>query len=352
MFHFKSSMLYICLLLTFCSAYAQQSITIGKEYTLNAPSLAEERTIQVYLPSSYHDNTISAQHYPVIYLLDGESNFNYLTTFVDKLSKYPYPAIPEMIVVGIKNTNRTRDLTPTTPNPSDLNDAQRSKIQGESGGNEMFFQFIDQTLVPYVNDTYRTNGYNILIGHSFGGITALNYLLQHGNNFQSYIVHDPSIWWDNQWMLRQYKTNSTKVFDHKQLFLTQVGEKENNSNLKAHYQGIQDFNNLMTQTPFEGLKYTYKQYEDEDHGSIPLKGNLDGLRAVFEGYQFNFKTLDQDFALLEKHYAKVSKTLNFEFVPNEAYLKMLMAYFTKNGNIETANKISNYAQSFYFNHKK
>ena len=123
---------YIILLFTFLLSFvstAQEPITIGTSYTISSSVLKENRTIQIYLPKSYNDSTLTPQHYPVIYLLDSESNFNYLSAYVEKLSKYPYPSIPEMIIVGIVNTNRTRDLTPSAQNTASMSQEQSSKIK-------------------------------------------------------------------------------------------------------------------------------------------------------------------------------------------------------------------------------
>ena len=47
--------------------------------------------------------------YPVVYLLDAQTNFNYFTTLMEKLTQ-GVPNIPEMIVVGIESKNRDGDL--------------------------------------------------------------------------------------------------------------------------------------------------------------------------------------------------------------------------------------------------
>jgi len=46
----------------------------------------------------------------VIYLLDAQTNFNYFTTLMEKLTQ-GIPNIPEMIVVGIESVERDSDFT-------------------------------------------------------------------------------------------------------------------------------------------------------------------------------------------------------------------------------------------------
>ncbi|MBB1138025.1 alpha/beta hydrolase [Myroides sp. WP-1] len=308
---------------------AQTPIVIGHEYEITSKVLSENRKIQVYLPPSYTDSTATPQSYPVVYLLDSESNFNYLTAYMEKLAKYPYPAIPEMIVVGVVNTNRTRDLTPTSRKEEVMTVEQKAKIQGEAGGNDLFFQFMATELKPFVHQQFRASDYAILIGHSFGGITALNNLLNYTSMFQAYIVHDPSIWWDDRYILKAYEEQKTKDFQHRKVFLTQVGDSENKGHLEEHYSAIQAFNTLIQQQAPQGLLYQYKQYTGENHGSIPLKGNLDGLRYIFEDYPLNFKAIKNNPKLVEESFARLSQNLNFDFQPSEAYLRYIITYYNK-----------------------
>ena len=326
---------------------AQTPIVIGQAYTLESKVLNEDRQIQIYLPPTYTDSTLTPQYYPVIYLLDSESNFNYLTAYIEKLSKYPYPAIPEMIVVGIVNTNRTRDLTPTKRDEKVMTAQQKAKIKGESGGNTKFFEFIEKELKPFVNQQFRLNGYAILIGHSFGGITALNHALNDTHMFQAYLVHDPSIWWDDRYILKAYEKSASKEFQHRKLFLTQVGNSENKGHLEEHYSAIQAFNILMQEQLPKGLSYQYKQYEGENHGSIPLKGNLDGLRYIFEDYPLNFKAIQHNPQLVEESFARLSKNLHFDFSPNEAYLHYIINYYRKQNQQEIVDYFTAYCLRLY-----
>lgn len=341
---------YIILLFTFLLSFvstAQEPITIGTSYTISSSTLKENRTIQIYLPKSYNDSTLTPQHYPVIYLLDSESNFNYLSAYVEKLAKYPYPSIPEMIIVGIVNTNRTRDLTPTPKNTSSMSQEQSSKIKGNSGGNSLFFDFIETELFPYINTNFRTIGYNIIIGHSFGGITALNNLLTRTSMFNAYIIHDPSIWWDDKIILQNYRDAKGYDFQNKKLFLTQVDEKENTNHLAEHYNVIKEFDKFLTDFTPLNLQYKYKQYAGEDHGSIPMKGNLDGLRYIFDGYKINFKQLKTDPNLLEASFHTLSKNIHFTLHPTEQYLTTIIKYFQQNNEIALADYLIQYKEKHY-----
>lgn len=322
--------------------FADNSIKIGETQNLSSAVLNEKRAIQVYLPASY--TKYPNQTYPVIYLLDSESNFHYLTGIVEKLSKPPYPSIPEMIVIGIVNTDRARDLTPTQQK-SDMK-ADRM-IQGKTGGNIAFFKFLETELMPDIEKTYRTNGLSILIGHSFGGITALNHMLNGQKNIQAYIVHDPSIWWDDEIMLKRFKSADGKAFEYKKLFLTQAGHSKTTAKEDQHFNGIQKFNQYLNQRHFPHPHYKYVQYETEDHGSIPLKGNLDGLRYIFEGMQVNIKAVPENPDLVKQHHARLSQNLGFDIQPSKPYLDAVLNYLNTSDHPQSAKKFQEYIFSIY-----
>ena len=93
----------------FTAARSQNTdyIIIGTADKIYSNIIKEDRSVWVYNPA--WKNGTNAQRYPVLYLLDAEEHF-YATVGMIKQMKGVWP---EMIVVGITNTNRIRDLTPT-----------------------------------------------------------------------------------------------------------------------------------------------------------------------------------------------------------------------------------------------
>ena len=73
--------------------------------------------------------------------------------------------MPEMILVGIQNTNRTRDLTPTKTE------------RANTGGGDKFLDFIEQEVLPLVEKNYRTEPFRVFAGHSLGGLAVVYTML-------------------------------------------------------------------------------------------------------------------------------------------------------------------------------
>ncbi len=126
-----------------------QAITIGESFSLASQILGEERAYWVYLPASYNDSTYAPQRYPVLYLLDGDAHFHSASGVVQFMSTGGNIQTPELIIVAIPNTNRTRDLTPTHTKVGF--GGEESAFLEVSGGGDRFLQFVRDELFLEMN---------------------------------------------------------------------------------------------------------------------------------------------------------------------------------------------------------
>jgi len=170
-------------------------IVIGHVDTVWSNVLNEERAILVHVPEGS-----KTERYPVLYVLDGESHFQSAVAMVQQMAG----VIPDMVVVGIVNTVRERDLTPTHVNPDKIENAGDAAISG-GGGN--FIKFIEKELIPYIDSKYPTAPYRVFSGHSLGGLTVMDAFFNHTALFNAYIAIDPSLWWDGQKWIKQAEAN-------------------------------------------------------------------------------------------------------------------------------------------------
>jgi uncharacterized protein len=185
------------------AAQGSEPVVIGETFQVESKVLAETRTYVVQTPDYYKKRM---EAYPVLVLLDAENSFAYTSAAVHLLSADE--RIPAMIVVGINNTNRFRDMTP--PNP-----AGGTPSTGEIGGADKFLSFIADELLPIVDCNYRTRPYRVLIGHSRAGLFAAYALLNRPEVFKGYLVSSPALGWDNEALIkaaRNTKSMSTKSY--------------------------------------------------------------------------------------------------------------------------------------------
>lgn len=342
----KTVLFILFLSIATLAVQGQEPIHTGSTYTLHTAVLKEQRTYRVALPKSYNDKKYAPASYPVIYVLDGESAFEYYAAAVNHLSKGVYASIPEMIVVGIDNTDRTRDLTPTRASRKSPHDSTRTLFTNSGGGNA-FFKFLQTELIPLIDKNYRTSGYRIFSGHSFGGLTASHILLNHPAVFNAFIIHDPSYWWDDQLMLKQARALLPEInFNKTRVYLSQA-KNEEGSALDAHFESIRSFRTICDSVNNPTLAFKYEHFEDEDHGTIPLPATHRGLKYIFEGYQINFKEISNDRMLLIDAYTAFSEKLNFRFIPSEEKLQFIIRYFSENKKIKEANTVRSQYSYFY-----
>ncbi|MBB6502192.1 alpha/beta hydrolase [Pedobacter cryoconitis] len=167
---------------------------LGIATEIQSVQLSEKRTLNIYLPEGYDKDL--KQTYPVIYLLDGSANEDFI--HIAGLVQYStmIEVLPKSIVVGIANIDRKRDFTfPTTV-------AEDKKDFPTTGSSARFMSFIEKELQPYINKQYRTNDSKTIIGQSLGGLLASEVLLKKPELFNTYLIISPSLWWDNESLLK------------------------------------------------------------------------------------------------------------------------------------------------------
>ena len=203
---YKTLLLLLFSSLLISNLSAQKApFVLGQIDTLHSTILGEPRVLNIYLPPGYSPD--SAATYPVIYLLDGgaDEDFIHIAGLV-QFSSFPWVEhLPPSILVGIANVNRRRDFTYPAAAGYQLPDfaAAYKDTYRVAGGSAKFMAFIEQELQPYLNREYKTNGQKMLIGQSLAGLCAVEVLLKKPQLFNDYVMMSPSLWWDNESLLTQ-----------------------------------------------------------------------------------------------------------------------------------------------------
>lgn len=345
--------LSILLLIFIFNTEAQKTaevISIGEKVTFFSKVLNENRRLWVYEPAQTSVQQVSEKRYPVLYLLDGEAQFYSTVGLIQQLSQANLNSIlPEMIVVGIENTNRYRDLIP------------------KANATNPFVSFLEKELFQYIDANYTTAPYKVLVGHSLGGLLAVNILCNQPEMFNAYIAIDPSMWYSDEQFLSQAmsKIPTQKLTDRK-LFVGIANSLPPGTTLKniskdkskdsQHIRSILKLGDFLNKQQIKGIQYKQNFYEEENHNSVPLLTQYDGLRSIFDYYKSDLSEKDfQDttsliVTKLRSHYQKVSKGLGYTVAPPEefisyiAYDALSKKHFSKTKSLLALN-LENYPRS-------
>lgn len=329
----------IVLFLLFCTDGIQAQITqtqpkqivIGSIDNIQSKILNEQREIWIHIPNSASDTIYSKQRYPVVYVLDGELFFSSVAGMIQPLSQAYF--CPEMIVVGIPNTDRTRDLTPTHMDSWQVMGlVLDSDVCKNSGGGEKFISFMEKELIPHIDSLYLTAPYRILIGHSFGGLTVMNTLIHHTNLFKAYVAIDPAMSWDNQKLLKEVKKAlATNTYSGVSLFLgiantmnagmDTLKVKKDTTKSTEHLRSVFDLRNYLNNNKQNQLEYSYKYYNNDEHNSVPLIAEYDALRFIFNYYHLSL--FYNGYRNIENLYENVSKHFGYKVKPPESMVNDL-----------------------------
>jgi uncharacterized protein len=321
---------FAMLLFSYCvQAQENNPFTIGFEKSSSSEILGEQRKVWIHIPNSNGgiDNTGKGR-YPVIYLLDGDANFNTIVNITEFMSNAGL--CPPMIVVGILHPARMTDLTFGTD----------KETPGIVGNGEKFMLYMEKELMPYIESNYPTAPYKIFIGHSVGGLTVVNTLIHHPNLFNAYVSLDAALWWNNQQIVTEAKMIlANKNYKGKTLFMALANRMERGMDtLKVQKDTTEstelirsnlEFIKYVSNNKKNQLRFKHKYYGDDNHSSVRLIGEYDALRYIFDYCKLNIYNSELDDpnfkldSLLVTHYNNVSEQIGYLIKPDESQVNSL-----------------------------
>lgn len=234
------------------NATQQDPIPQHQSFSLASKILTEERTINVWRPNESSE----ADSLPVIYMADGgvKEDFPHIANTLAKLIKEN--KIPPVMLVGIENTERRRDLTGFTEVESD------KKIAPVVGGSEQFRGFISKELFKEIENRYCTKNQKTILGESAAGLFVMETFFLEPELFDNYIAFDPSIWWNNHYLVRNAKNLLTKpILKEKRLWFA----ASDATDIKVHTLALAKFFQLANST---NVIWHYADEPKEQHNTI------------------------------------------------------------------------------------
>jgi predicted alpha/beta superfamily hydrolase len=244
------------------------NVKLGFADSIQSSILKEKRKIIIRLPDDYDT---SKKTYPVLYLLDGNSNG--LLETVSAMNKLELDEnIPKMIVIAIGNTDRDRDMMPLIT----------KQYTVPVAGAEQFLAFIGDELIPQIEKKYRSNQQRILCGKSLSGLFTLYALLTRPQLFGSYIGRSAGWLGD---MNDYFTTLTDKAFRQpdlykgKKIFMSNSLIDDYDKDHVVHKQML-EFSGKIKAKLGDRVQYKYVTYNNYPH--VPFPSLYDGLKYIFE----------------------------------------------------------------------
>jgi predicted alpha/beta superfamily hydrolase len=304
----------------------KNDIVLGKRISIESKILNETRDLYIFLPEGYGQ---SDQSYPVLYVLDGRSHFFVASGIVNSLTRIQQ--IPATIVIGIPNTNRMLDFTPTL-----------EKGRAVGGGADKFLGFMENELIPYIDKNYRTQSYKTLFGHSLCGMFSVYTLFNYPGLFNAYIAASPYLMYDEEYVIKKAEEALVNKIDFTDKLYLTIG------NEPTYFNSLDKFTALLNKKK-NGINWSYQKYEAEDHGSIPIKTILDGLGFIFSDWQLTNEIAMKGVEAIKEHFQNRIKKYGFTTELAEVTLNAIGYQLLQGGNTKRAIDVFEYNVELYPN---
>lgn len=203
--------------------------------------------------------------------------------------------------------------------------------------------------------------------------------------FNAYIAIDPSMWWDGRKLshqtrdvLKQKKFNGTSLFlgiaNTMPSGMDTIRVRKDTTGTTEHIRSILELAGALKSNPRNGLNWSSKYYNDDNHGSVPLIAEYDAFHYLFSYYpwpnDFFTKLVETETkmdvaSLITARYTNISNHIGYKILPPEDML-CTFGGFLLEGNIPDRAfaffdlALKNYPESFsanngmgdYYNHQK
>ena len=251
--------LILCLVLCF----ATNTILSQAIYeTIRSNKLNEDRQLKILLPRGYNEE--DSKRYPLIIVFDGDYLFEAVSGNVDYYSYWE--DMPEAIVVGIKQEDQRYD---------DTMYSEQNSLPIEKGSS--FFEFIGMELIPYLNNSFKTENFRLAVGHGLTANFIDYYLLKDVPLFQAYISISPEL----APQMSQYLTEQLSAIQSKVFYYLATSSND----VPSIQEGAESLNKSITSIDNKNLLYNFDSFEGPSHYALPAHAIPKALESIFFVFQ-------------------------------------------------------------------
>jgi len=256
----------------FNNSQPNDPIPVHESFKIDSKKVGETRTINVWMPPGYSKTTDSLA---VIYMPDGgiKEDFPHVANTIAELIKSK--SIPPVILVGIENTERRRDLTGKTVVAED------KKIAPVVGGSEKFRAFVKEELFPEINKRYSVTDSRSIIGESAAGLFIVETFFADPDMFDNYIAIDPSLWWNNHYLVTNAKQLLSKFPESEKKLWFASSDTED---IAPYTKTLAE---ILTSENRKNLKWNYANEPKETHATIYRATKVKALLWTFNKKEKN-----------------------------------------------------------------
>ena len=304
-------------------------IVLGKYRVIHSQILDEDRLLFVHLPRGYEDTQLA---YPVMYLLyvDIYNYFADAAIITEKLGGTG--EIPPVIIVGVANTNRYRDLLPV-----------KTRSRSEAGGADNFLRFLEEELIPHVDKTFRTKNFRILAGPQAAAVFSLYALITKLDLFNAVLSENPFMNPENAKFLYP---RAELFFKNTEFLKSFLYIKCETNERPQDLEYAERFAKLLESERPEGFRFNVEFREPSGYFTTPMPFK-EGLKTLFAGHKLpeNFQT--NSVKDIIDYYEKLSQECGFEVDPPSLMLTFEGDKLSQQGKTKEAIALFGYQLSLY-----
>ena len=236
---------------------------VSKREVIHSGILMEERPILIHLPRDYQ---ASGNNYPVLFILDADQGRHFQRSVEVVESFADCVELPQMIIVGIENTNRLRDMNVPT-----------FEYKGKSivGGAENFLKFIEEEVVTSIDENYRTSNFRILFGRSASATFSIFAMVSRPEVFNAYIASSPSFYVNNELIRVKTQKLFANIKSFNRIFFMNLGTGDSMNRVEQ----TREYAALLREIAPSDFKWELRVMSGEGH--VPVTSLEDGLQMIY-----------------------------------------------------------------------
>jgi predicted alpha/beta superfamily hydrolase len=281
---------------------AVQATVLGSEmHMMQSKQTGRNYRITVSLPLGYSSSpgedwpfNHTPAKWPSVYVLDGNWYAGMVTDIIRPMAWCG--STTDAIVVGIgyaedkdpieafreSFTRRDFDLTPVRDESVERSMEAAHKRPVPNGGAGNFHKFIQDELIPFIEQTYRADpARRILLGHSYGGLFALFSLFAAPGLFDTLIVGSPTLSYGNRFTFQReeaFAKEHSKLPAKVYLYVAELEEAIDDTTLTDTLRLAA----ILQGRNYEGLSLVKRIFPDQNHCEVAAVGFQGGLKFALK----------------------------------------------------------------------